>query len=52
MKKLELGYDRVKFWEDYWLEHGIDRDQFLDLDKYPIRMSLRHVTTRRGYQRQ
>jgi SAM-dependent methyltransferase len=46
MKKLELGYDRVKFWEDYWLEHGVDHDQFLDLDMYPIRMTLRHVSPR------
>ncbi|QWG14876.1 class I SAM-dependent methyltransferase [Bradyrhizobium sediminis] len=43
MKKLELAYDRTNFWEDYWREHGIDYDEFRDLDMYPIRMTLRYV---------
>jgi SAM-dependent methyltransferase len=43
MKKLELAYDRDKFWQQYWSEHGIDHSEFLDLEMYPIRMTLRHA---------
>lgn len=43
MKKLELAYDRAKFWQDYWREHGIDHAEFHDLGMYPIAMTLRYV---------
>jgi SAM-dependent methyltransferase len=43
MKRLDIVYDRERFWQDYWLEHGIDHEEFRDLEIYPIRMTLRHV---------
>jgi SAM-dependent methyltransferase len=43
MRRLDLAYDRAKFWENYWQEHGTDHSRFEDLSMYPIKMMLRHV---------
>ncbi len=42
MKKLELHYDRKKFWENYWKEFQVDQEEFKDLEMYPIAMSLKY----------
>jgi SAM-dependent methyltransferase len=44
MRRLDLSYDRAKFWENYWQEHGTDHPRFEDLSMYPIKMTLRHVS--------
>jgi|CXWL01.1.fsa_nt_gi SAM-dependent methyltransferase len=43
MRKLTLAYDREKFWRSYWLEHGVDHGQFVDLGMYPIVQTLPHL---------
>ncbi len=44
MKPLYIRYHREKFWDDYWREFKVDRDEFIDLKMYPIGPALRQVT--------
>jgi len=43
MRALYLRYNRKKFWEDYWKEFGVDMEEFIDLNMYPIEMTLKYV---------
>lgn len=42
MRKQELAYDRDGFWRGYWQKHSVDREEFVDLDIYPIELTLKY----------
>ena len=43
MRKQLLVYNPQRFWGDYWKRHSVDREEFVDLDIYPIELTLKHI---------
>lgn len=43
MKPLYIKYNKDRFWKDYWLKFDLDREQFINLNMYPIDITLCYV---------
>jgi len=43
MNSLYIKYNREKFWEDYWKIFEVDPEEFVDLNMYPIDITLKYV---------